>query len=305
MPTSGVQFTVLLATRNSEQVLPKTLAGYCDAIRPSCEWKIVIVDNGSTDSTPDIIEYFSGHLPLERISQPIVGKSRSLNAGLKAVEGEFAIFTDDDAVPNVYFLESWIEALRIRTEYGLFGGSIELSFDLLPPKWFHRSTLDFSLLFGERNLPDGPTQWSEIFGANMAVRTSVLGQDFHFDELLGPCSLDSAYRLGEDSDFCRRIAESGVSCWFAKSAVVQHIVQPHQLSAASIAKRAYQGGKGRAYLRLRRGGPDAPPSVSWIDRFKMVSPLPRHRYESSFRYHFARGFRDECVRATATHSGSR
>jgi glycosyltransferase involved in cell wall biosynthesis len=305
MPTSDVQFTVLLATRNGGQVLRKTLAGYCDVIRPACGWKIVIVDNGSTDSTPDVIEYFSRHLRIERIPQPVPGKSRSLNAGLKAVEGEFAIFTDDDAVPNVYFLESWIEALKTRTEYGLFGGSIELAFDSSPPTWIRKSALSLAFLYGERDLPEGPTRWDEIFGANMAVRTSVLAQGFQFDERIGPDEFDPGYRLGEDSDFCRRITEAGVACWFAKGAVVQHIVRPHQFSQASISKRAYQGGKGRAYLSLRRGGPGVPPSVSWTDRLKMLSPLPQHRCESWFRYHYARGFRDECLRATTTHGGSR
>ena len=70
-----VQMTVLLATRNGERVLARTLEGYCRASAPAVGWKLVVVDNGSTDATPDIIEYFKRRLPLELLVEPVTGKS--------------------------------------------------------------------------------------------------------------------------------------------------------------------------------------------------------------------------------------
>jgi glycosyltransferase involved in cell wall biosynthesis len=77
-----VQMTVLLATRNGERVLARTLEGYCRASAPPVGWKLVIVDNGSTDATPDIIKSFKKRLPLDALVEPVPGKSRALNAGL-------------------------------------------------------------------------------------------------------------------------------------------------------------------------------------------------------------------------------
>ena len=58
------EMTVLLATRNGERVLSRTLEGYCRASAPPVGWKLVVVDNGSTDGTQRIIESFRRRLPL-------------------------------------------------------------------------------------------------------------------------------------------------------------------------------------------------------------------------------------------------
>ena len=42
----GVQMTVLMATRNGEHVLPRTLGGYRRVSPPSLGWKLIVVDNG-------------------------------------------------------------------------------------------------------------------------------------------------------------------------------------------------------------------------------------------------------------------
>src|SRR5689334_13990131 len=103
----AVQMTVLLATRNGEHVLPRTLDGYRRAAAPSLDWELVVVDNGSTDRTPEILKSFEAMLPLRVLQQSISGKNRSLNAGIQAVEGSLLVLTDDDAIPQSSFLTAW------------------------------------------------------------------------------------------------------------------------------------------------------------------------------------------------------
>jgi hypothetical protein len=151
-------------------------------------------------------------------------------------------------------------------------------------------------MFAERTLPEGPTDPDEIFGPNMAVRTSVLEQGFRFDEFLGANGLDPNYPMGEETAFCREIARSGIGCWFARAPVVQHIVRPHQLTEAAWARRAYQCGRGRAYHMLKCRPVAAPPLPSLVERLAMVSPVAKHRYKSLCIHHLSRGFRDECAK---------
>jgi glycosyltransferase involved in cell wall biosynthesis len=56
--------TVLICTRNGASVLPRTLEAYCRVENPSHAWKMVIVDNGSVDSTPAILASFKNRLPI-------------------------------------------------------------------------------------------------------------------------------------------------------------------------------------------------------------------------------------------------
>src|ERR1700733_8012236 len=99
----SIELTVLFATRNGEHVLPRTLGGYRRLSAPAVGWKIVVVDNGSTDATPAIIQSFARDLPLQTLRQPVAGKSRALNTGLAAVEGRLLVLTDDDAIPSPSF----------------------------------------------------------------------------------------------------------------------------------------------------------------------------------------------------------
>ena len=57
--------TILFSTRNGEKVLPRTLSAYVGLRQPSVSWKLIIVDNGSSNSTPEILKSFQEKLPIE------------------------------------------------------------------------------------------------------------------------------------------------------------------------------------------------------------------------------------------------
>jgi len=256
-------------------------------------WKLVVVDNGSSDSTQAILSSFKPYLPLEVLEQPKAGKSRALNTGVGAIEGQLAVITDDDAVPTFSFLEAWAQYLDQCLVFGLFGGRIAPLFEVPPPLWLLKSRLRFGLMFAERDLPEGLVDPGDIYGGNMAVRAAVFERGFRFDEDLGPNGEDPYYRMGSEVEFCRRVARSGVSCWFAREPRVQHIVRSHQYDETAWANRAYRCGRGRAYIMRREGTTLTAPRVSLGARLAMVSPFPQHRLRGLSAYHIARGFHDE------------
>jgi len=304
---SGIQLTVLLATRNGAHVLPRTLGGYRRVIAPSCGWKLVVVNNGSTDATAEILKSFETFLPLQVLEQQISGKNRSLNAGIDLAEGSLLIFTDDDGIPDLSFLTAWAKFLTIRADYELFGGSIEPLFEAPPPKWLTDSRLHFAMMFGERALADGPVAPDAIFGANMAVRISVIKRGFRFDERLGPDTRNPHYPSGGETEYCERVARSGARCWFASEPRVQHLVRPAQLTRTAWASRAYRLGCARAIEKWEKGLIEAHRHRSWSTRVSdlchrirakiaTLSPVPRQRFERIVAYHIARGLREEWAR---------
>jgi L-malate glycosyltransferase len=306
---SDVALTVLFATRNGEHVLPRTLEAYCRVEEPSHAWKIVIVDNGSSDLTPSILTSFKKHLPLETIRHPVAGKSRALNSGLSALEGRLAILTDDDAIPASSFLTAWSRYLDICEDYEIFGGSIHARFEARPPKWIVKNEPQFDMLFAARDLPEGPIAPDEIFGPNMAVRSSVFVSGFRFNESIGPNGSDEHYPMGSETEFCCRVAQSGAKAWFAREPLVQHLVRSDQVTATYWAERAYRHGRGEA-RRVWQFGQPLPPSISrpfMLDqlaclrhRLQMFSPFPLQRLNSVRAYHWRRGFRDEWAKTANT-----
>src|SRR5215471_5623735 len=100
--------TVLIATRNGAHTLPRCLAALGQLIAPVGGWKLIVVDNGSTDATREIVESFADRLPLTYLLEPRPGKNAALNAGLDHVEGDLVVFTDDDVLAR----PDWLVELR-------------------------------------------------------------------------------------------------------------------------------------------------------------------------------------------------
>ena len=281
---------------------------------PSVAWKIVVVDNGSTDSTPKILQSFKKYLPLEVLQHSVAGKNRALNVGIDAVEGRLVVLTDDDAIPHSSFLNAWAKFLDTKEQYGLFGGSIHPLFDIVPPRWMLGSRHYRAMMFAERTFPEGPVDPDGIYGPNMAVRRSVLDLGIRFNKEMGPNG-ERFYRSCGETEFCRKVARSGVDCWFASEPLVQHIVRPIQLTRSAWAARAYNLGRARAYLmREGRETKTVARPMSLIEqlrrirgrvkdmvlRLQMLSPMPEQRYARLCAHHLARGFQEEYARGEAS-----
>lgn len=302
------EITVLLATYNGEKVLPRTLEGYVLQRNADFHWKLVVVDNGSTDRTPAIIKDFQTNLKIESIFEPIPGKNRALNAGLTALDGEIIIISDDDAIPQSDFLATWQRVFSQQPSYDIFGGSIEPLFDVDPPGWMSRKRTKFEELFSARSLPDGPVEPGEIFGPNMAVRRSVFRQGLKFSESIGPDGKDANYPMGSETEFCIRAHSYGHKTWFAREPRVWHIIRPHQLESGFCSQRAYRNGRGCAQMLWDKGTPArrlgyskaaiaagnayqaSRQCVLWCRTLTLV---PEKRLDALWNYHWNRGFREE------------
>src|SRR5882724_9338189 len=112
--------TVLIATRNGVRTLPRVLEAYTCLQPPTGGWKLVVIDNGSTDQTRDIVLSFLDRLPLEYLFEERSGKNIALNTGLAKLEGDLAVFTDDDAIPSPDWLVSYRAAADTHTACSLF-----------------------------------------------------------------------------------------------------------------------------------------------------------------------------------------
>lgn len=289
--------SVLFATRNGESVLRQTLEAFAAAEAPVAPWQMVVVDNGSTDGTAAILKEYGLRLPLRTFSEDTPGKNAALNAGVEGCDGDLVVVVDDDVLVDEQFLCAWSRYLEERRDFELFGGRIVPYFESPPPDWLVRDRRHHALMFGARDLPEGPTEPGEIYGGNMAVRRSVFERGIRFDAAIGPKRGDPNYRMGSETEFLRRAGRAGAASWFAGGPLVRHIVRPHQWSEQAWIGRAYRCGRGRAYLNLKEGRPIVRPPVSWKNRLAAHSPFEAQRLPALSALHLARGFADECAAA--------
>lgn len=238
--------TVLLATRNRVTILRETLEAFCRLQAPSSGWKLVVVDNGSTDQTLEALASFVGRLPLQTICEPTGGKNSALNTGLGFLEGDLAVFTDDDTFPHTNWLVELRNAADAQPEYSMFGGAIVPRWAIPPPDWVQWVEQSPAYALTDPSMKEGPMPPSLVFGPNMAVRTAVFQSGVRFDSSIGP--RNSSYMMGSEVELTQRLSRRGHNAWFVSRAVVEHFIREDQLRESWVQKRAIRFGRGQFRL---------------------------------------------------------
>ena len=90
--SEGVSVSVVVPTYNRAALLGECLDSLLNQDRRPEE--ILVVDDGSSDGTPDVVRSKDG--PVRYLRQENAGKAAALNRALAAVSGEAVWIVDDD-----------------------------------------------------------------------------------------------------------------------------------------------------------------------------------------------------------------
>src|ERR1700742_2227327 len=121
---SNAMLSVILATHNGADTIDRTLAAMSAMDTPEGGWKLVIVNNASTDDTESRILKWQGRLPIDYIVEPRLGKSNALNTGFSHAEGDFIVMTDDDVLPDRHWLAEWRRVADAWPDISVFSGAV-------------------------------------------------------------------------------------------------------------------------------------------------------------------------------------
>jgi glycosyltransferase involved in cell wall biosynthesis len=111
--------SVLMSVYNGERYLNQAIDSILE--QSLGDFEFVIVDDGSWDRTPEILEGAQADPRLRVISQPNLGPSRALNVALAQAEGQFIARLDADDWSEPDRLEKQYAFLRQHPEVGLVG----------------------------------------------------------------------------------------------------------------------------------------------------------------------------------------
>lgn len=273
--------TVILATRNGALTLPTVLQSYLGIQEPEGGWKLIVVDNASTDQTLDIVCSYQNRLPLSILREGKPGKNAALNAALTHIEGDLVVLTDDDAVPRADWLVAMRTAADAHPAYSIFGGGVTPRWEISPPGWILNSVpLGPVFTVTPSSLGEGPIDPGQIYGPNMAVRAEVFARGFRFDPTIGPQG--ASYAMGSETEFVKRLATHGYLTWFVPDAEVEHIIREFQMRRPWVLRRAIRFGRG--LYRVNRTE-EAAPAPTWLG-------VPRYMFREMARQSalIAKGF---------------
>ncbi|ASZ09700.1 glycosyltransferase [Chitinophaga pendula] len=188
--------TVLIPAYNEEVTVAEVVNALLHDERGAL--RIIIIDDGSSDRTLDILQtHFAGHPRVTILSRPNGGKSAALNYGLQQVTTPFVSIIDADTVvrPGVLF-----RSLSVFDDplVGAVSGNILVgnATETLPVRW---QKIEYLTLNYEKYILQQPNWIAVIPGALGIFRTSALYRAGGFHE----------HALTEDYDLTVRIIQQG------------------------------------------------------------------------------------------------
>lgn len=268
--------TLIICTRNRAASLDRTLASLAEMrLPPGLVWELVVVDNGSTDSTPAVVESYAPRLPIRRVSEPQPGLSNARNRGVAESRGEYVVWTDDDVLVQPDWLAAYLRAFEAFPDCAVFGGKVTPVLEGPTPGWFAANRELLSLLLAERNfgeaaVPLDPGQHRLPFGANYAVRGLEQRRHLYDPELgVGP----NRSRSGEETQVIRAIlAEGARGMWLPDAEVLHQIPASRQTEAYVV---SYSRAIGETWAHLRDRGLEMPmgPGLEDLSNRVLGAPL--------------------------------
>jgi glycosyltransferase involved in cell wall biosynthesis len=111
--------SVLIDTYNHESFIADAIQSVLSQDFTASEREILVVDDGSTDRTPDIVRQFEPHVRLLR--KPNGGQASAFNAGFPEMRGEIVAFLDGDDWWDAGKLKAVTEAFAANPTVDLVG----------------------------------------------------------------------------------------------------------------------------------------------------------------------------------------
>lgn len=240
--------TIAICTRNRAGILQRTLRSLQGVEPPDgVDWEVLVINNGSTDDTADVLGRTMSGLPLRSVNEDRVGLSNARNRAVEEAQGEYIIWIDDDVQLCEDFLASYAAAFANHPEGAVFGGPIEPWFEGTPPSWVRNNLDIIGGVYALRDLGPEVTPLAEEgnripYGANYVVRTEIQ-REFRYDPALG--RRGDVLLHGEETAVIQALLRAGHSGWWVPEARVRHWIPEARLTMEHI--RRYAEGLGFGY----------------------------------------------------------
>ena len=241
------EISIVMATCSRAHLLPGVLDTLLNqSLLPDVPVEMVIVDDQSTDKTPQILADYQANsaIPIRIFRGPKAGVASARNLAAEHARGRWMASFDDDELAS----QQWLETLfRVAVQHDAVcvAGATELSLpaghSLSEVGRRTRRLLGEMLFTEERQMGFGELPATNNVLIRSDVFRSLGGFDVRFTE------------GGEDTDLFQRMWRAGHRMWLAPAARVQHLIPPRRLDPHVLTMNAMRTGTIEARLAGARG----------------------------------------------------
>jgi glycosyltransferase involved in cell wall biosynthesis len=218
--------SVIIPTHNRRHLLEKKLRAL-EIQNPS---EVIVIADGCTDNTLEFLQNYKPAYNLRFLETSGRGAAFARNTGAKAARGDYLLFSDDDVISKV----GWLDAHK----HASSANAVVVGKLALPKHLKNGATMTGPKAF-----------WWNATGANTSMAKSLFFHAGGYDETF------SAYG-GEDPDLGWRLKLEGATFVFADKALAEHWDEGYEETLLQKAKAA-----GKAHVKVwQKHGAD---EIAW------------------------------------------
>jgi GT2 family glycosyltransferase/peptidoglycan/xylan/chitin deacetylase (PgdA/CDA1 family) len=210
-----MKISVVIASYNRREALAGCLTTLLDQNLPCSEYEIVVVVDGSSDGTSEMLNSFRPQCTLVTVEQENQGQTAALNAGVAAATGEIVLFLDDDLLCDRGLISAHLGAHEKGATTLVFGRmrSVLGPSSGLGDRLMHEDLETYYSRLEKDPLPKWPDDaW---VGPNCSIRRAAFLAAGGYDEQLFP-------RRREDIELGLRLWKMGIHFRFEPKAITSH-----------------------------------------------------------------------------------
>ncbi|MFV0451011.1 MAG: glycosyltransferase family 2 protein [Propioniciclava sp.] len=260
--------SVIVPTHQGAHRLP-TLLGALARQTPPFRWEVVVVIDGSTDHTAEVIASYRNRLPVRVLTNPTAaGTAAALTGGYRAANGTYLIRCDDDLSPSDSFIADHVAAHDGRDDRAVIG----LTPDLFPDTGYARV---YGRQASRRACRAAYARPPAERWIHWAANNSL-----HRNAWAGAGGFDARFVYGEDFELGYRLSRAGLTLLIDPRLEAGHR-GPATTAATRVPRAFVSGASHRLFDQVHPGArPAASPSRDlrgrvWTTAVRIVSALAR------------------------------
>lgn len=189
--------SIVIPTFQRRAALERALCALDTQTAAPTEYEVIVVVDGSTDATREMLATLHLQYHLCVLLQPNRGRATACNSGIHSARGDVIILLDDDMQAEPQLVREHLAAHSEAANLGVMGAApIEIRDDATPA--LHYVATKFNEHMSRLGTPGYEMKLRDIYTGNFSIRRDVLLQVGAFDsqfQIYGNEDLELAVRL--------------------------------------------------------------------------------------------------------------
>jgi len=254
--------SIIIPTFNRADQLNRTLFSLLELKTDRNLFEIIVVDNGSTDNTKEIVDSYielNKNTTIKYFYDAIPGLLTGRHRGAQEAIGDILTFIDDDVHVSSKWLDTIIEVMTERTFISFLTGPNLPLYESYPPEWLdefwsvspYGGKMCDSLSLLDINKPEVEIDPNYVWGLNFTIRKDVFTELKGFQPDNMPPHLQM-FQGGGEIGLTEKAKKYNKKALYHSGVLVYHEVPSSRLTLEYFDKRAYYLGLFLSYMYLRK-----------------------------------------------------